>query len=119
MLTKASLPSKDDYLRLFQQGGQLPHFSVLQRGKGIGNIFRSLFQLVRPLLITQAQKIGNRASEFGQDILAGQNIKKSALNRFKMLKKDFGSQSGSGRKRKRTKQDIFNVSSRKVKTSKL
>ena len=115
MLTKAQLPTAEDYVKLYQTGGgTLPRYSPIQRGRGLGSILKSLYHLVKPILITQGKKVAHQALNFGQDLIAGEDFKSAARERLKLLKKDILGQSGTGKRKRRTKQDLFNVSSRKI-----
>ena len=116
MLTRAQLPSIDDYIQLYQTGGGgLARYSPVQRGRGLGKILKSLYHMVKPILVSQGKKVARQAMNFGEDLLAGQNFKSAGAERLKLLKKDIFGQSGSGKRKKRTKKDLlFDVSSRKI-----
>ena len=118
MLTRAQLPTAEDYVRLYQTGGSLPRYSPIQRGRGLGAILKSLYHLVKPILISQGKKVAHQALNFGQDLLAGQDFKTAGRERIKLLKKDILGQSGSGKRKRRTKQNLFDVSSRKISRTK-
>jgi len=118
MLTKAPLPSIEDYIELYQTGGGgLVRYSPVQRGRGLGSILKSIFHIVKPILISQGKKVAHQALNFGQDLLAGQDIRTAGKERLKLLKKDIFGQSGSGKRKARSKLDLFNVSSRKKRCS--
>lgn len=116
---KVSNPYEDYYAN--QVGGNLHVFSgpVLQRGRGFGNIFRSLFRFIKPVfkaIMPMAKRaapiIGNEmvraSSGVLEDVASGQSFKESAKERFKSAGESLGHkaidhlrQSGSGLKRKR------------------
>lgn len=104
-----------------QVGSGLPVFAgpVLQRGRGFGSIFKSLFRFVRPLLRAVAPIAKKAAPVLGrellhagtglvQDVAEGQSFKDSAKTRFKTAGQNVGraaleelSQTGRGHKRRR------------------
>ena len=77
----------DHYLR--QHGGNIIGLrgARIQRGYGIGGIFKSLARIAIPLFKSGAKAIGKRAlqaaTEVGQDVLEGKNVIKSAKSRGK------------------------------------
>ena len=72
----------DYYAR--QVGGALPYFTGarVQRGHGFGSLFSGLLRSVAPLIKRGAVALGKRAlttgAQIAGDVVAGQNIKKSA-----------------------------------------
>ena len=64
----------------------------IQRGYGIGGIFKSLGRIVIPLFKRGAKAIGKRAlqaaTEVGQDVLEGKNVIESAKSRGKQAAGD-------------------------------
>ena len=83
----------DHYLRQ-QRGGNIIGFrdARIQRGYGIGGIFKSLARIAIPLFKRGAKAIGKRAlqaaTEVGQDVLEGKNVIKSAKSRGKQAAGD-------------------------------
>ena len=75
----------DYYAR--QVGGALPYFTGarVQRGHGFGSLFSGLLRSVAPLIKRGAVALGKRAlttgAQIAGDVVAGQNIKKSAKRR--------------------------------------
>jgi hypothetical protein len=71
---------RDHFLRQ-QRGGNIAGFrgARMQRGYGIGGIFKSLARYAIPLLEQGAKVVGKRALqaavEVGQDVLQGKNVK--------------------------------------------
>ena len=71
---------RDHFLRQ-QRGGNIAGFrgARMQRGYGIGGIFKSLARYAIPLLKQGAKVVGKRALqaavEVGQDVLQGKNVK--------------------------------------------
>jgi hypothetical protein len=112
--------------RLFQKGHG-------QRGGGIGNFFGSLFKKALPFLTNASKQIGRAALQTGANVLAdtasGQRFQDSLQNRVRetgvQLKRDMSnrlrnaisSQTGSGRKRKKSRQG-GSVQPKKAKTKK-
>ena len=78
----------DHYLRQ-QRGGNIIGFrgARIQRGYGIGGIFKSLARIAIPLFKRGAKAVGKRAlqaaTEVGQDVLEGKNVIGSAKSRGK------------------------------------
>ena len=64
----------------------------IQRGYGIGGIFKSFGRIVIPLFKRGAKAIGKRAlqaaTEVGQDVLEGKNVIESAKSRGKQAAGD-------------------------------
>jgi hypothetical protein len=73
---------KDHFLRE-QRGGNIPGLrgARMQRGYGIGGIFKSLARYAIPLFKQGAKVVGKRAlqtaTEVGQDVLQGNNVKEA------------------------------------------
>ena len=78
----------DHYLRQ-QRGGNIIGFrgARIQKGYGIGGIFKSLARIAIPLFKRGAKAIGKRAlqaaTEVGQDVLEVKNVIESAKSREK------------------------------------
>ncbi len=74
----------DHYLRQ-QRDGNIAGYrgTRMQRGYGIGGIFRSLARFAMPLFKKSADSVGKRAlkaaTEVGQDVLDGKNFKEYSL----------------------------------------
>jgi hypothetical protein len=74
---------KDHFLRK-QHGGNIAGYrgARFQRGYGIGGIFKSLARYAIPLFKQGAKVVGKRAlkaaTEVGQDVLQGKNVRESA-----------------------------------------
>ena len=74
---------KDHFLRQ-QHGGNIAGYrgARFQRGYGIGGIFKSLARCAIPLFKQGAKVVGKRAlkaaTEVGQDVLQGKNVRESA-----------------------------------------
>ncbi len=72
----------DHYLRQ-QRGGNIAGFrgTHMQRGYGIGGIFRSLARFARLLFKKSAESVGKQAlkaaTEVGKDVLDGKSFKES------------------------------------------
>lgn len=83
----------DHYLRQ-QRGGNIVGFrgARVQRGYGIGGIFKSLARIAIPLFKRSAKAVGKRAlkaaTEVGQDVLEGKNVINSAKSRGKQAVND-------------------------------
>ena len=83
----------DHYLRQ-QHGGNIVGFrgARIQRGYGIGGIFKSLARIAIPLFKRGAKAVGKRAlqaaTEVGQDVLEGKNVIESAKSRGKQAAGD-------------------------------
>lgn len=103
-----------------QSGSGLPYYQgiPLQKGYGLGGIFRRLFRSALPFIISGAKNVGKEALKTGAqiagDVLSGENFKTSALRRTRDTSKILArkairkaeSMIGSGvhkRKRKDTK----------------
>ena len=73
---------KDHFLRQ-QRGGNIAGYrgARFQRGYGIGGIFKSLARYAIPLFKQGAKVVGKRAlqaaTEVGQDVLQGKNVRES------------------------------------------
>ena len=76
----------DHYLRQ-QHGGNIAGFrgARIQRGYGIGGIFKRLARIAIPLFKRGAKAVGKRAlqaaTEVGQDVLEGKDVIESAKSR--------------------------------------
>ena len=119
---------RDHFLRQ-QRGGNIAGFRgvPMQRGYGIGGIFKSLARYAIPLFKQGAKVVGKRAlqaaTEVGQDTLQGKNVRESVKTHGCDVVKDFAEQgarallrqTGHGRKRRRSQRS--NLSS--VKKQKL
>ena len=91
-----------------QKGGNLPafHGARVQRGYGLGSIFKGLFRWVMPHLQQGAKVLGTKALQTGvqvaQNVLDGDDVKTAVSKRAKQALGDMtsqnSSQSGSGRK---------------------
>jgi hypothetical protein len=106
---------RDIFLRQ-QRGGNIAGYrgARMQRGYGIGGIFKSLARYAIPLLKQGAKVVGKRAlqvaTEVGQDVLQGKNVRESVENHGGKVVKDFAEQgartllrqTGHGRKRRRS-----------------
>ena len=101
---------KDHFLRQ-QRGGNIAGFrgARMQRGYGIGSIFKSLARYAIPLFKQGAKVVGKRAlqaaTEVGQDVLQGKNVKEAFKSREKQAASDVGKNAakkvmtGKGRKK--------------------
>ena len=103
----------DHYLRQ-QRGGNIAGFrgTRMQRGYGIGGIFRSLARFAMPLFKKSAESVGKRAlkaaTEVGKDVLDGKSFKESTKSRGREVFKDLANQganallhqAGRGKKRR-------------------
>ena len=84
---------KDHFLRQ-QRGGNIAGFrgARMQRGYGIGSIFKSLARYAIPLFKQGAKVVGKRAlqaaTEVGQDVLQGKNVKEAFKSRGKQAASD-------------------------------
>ena len=69
-----------------QRGGNVPfyHGPVLQRGYGIGSIFKSVARSVMPSLKEIGKSALNTGLEVLQDVAKGENIKTAAKKRLKV-----------------------------------
>ena len=87
----------DHFLRQ-QRGGNIVGFrgAHMQRGYGIGGMFKSLARFAIPLFKQGAKAVGKRAlktaTQVGQDVVDGQNFKESARTRGRAVFKDFAEQ---------------------------
>nr|DAC81298.1 TPA_asm: cupiennin [Ladona dragonfly adintovirus] len=58
----------------------------LQRGRGLGSIFQSVWKLVRPLMIKGAKSVGREALHAGigtlNDVATGRNVREAFKERF-------------------------------------
>ena len=119
---------RDHFLRQ-QRGGNIAGYrgARMQRGYGIGGIFKSLARYAIPLFKQGAKVVGKRAlqaaTEVGQDVLQGKNVRESVETHGGKVVKDFAEQgartllrqTGHGCKRRRSQRS--NLSS--VKKQKL
>ena len=87
--------SRDHFLRQ-QRGGNIAGYrgARFQRGYGIGGIFKSLARYAIPLFKPQGAKfVGKRAlqaaTEVGQDVLQGKNVRESVKTHGGKVVKDF------------------------------
>ena len=122
----------DHYLRQ-QHGGNIVGFrgARIQRGYGIGGIFKSLARIAIPLFKRGAKAVGKRAlqaaTEVGQDVLEGKNVIQSAKSRGKQAAGDVAKAAankvivGRGRekgiKRAATEKTVIRAPTKKLKTS--
>ena len=88
MKTKAYHPSCDDYVTCLQKGGG-PHYSgsVMQRGYGIGGLFRGLASTLIPLLPKVGKFVAKTALGVASDKLAGVPLSKSVKKRATTARK--------------------------------
>ena len=125
---------RDHFLRQ-QRGGNIAGFRGvrMQRGYGIygiGGIFKSLARYAIPLFKQGAKVVGKRAlqaaTEVGQDILQGKNVRESGKTHGGDVVKDFAEQgartllrqTGHGRKRRRSQRsNLSSVKKQKLETS--
>ena len=119
-MRKQHYPSTEVYHKLLTQGGSgsLPgfHGASVQRGYGLGSMFRSLFRSVVPIFKSRGKALGKTALDTGigvaKDVLAGKDLREAVLSRAKdggnqlkgqavaAVKDAITHQSGQGRKRK-------------------
>jgi hypothetical protein len=99
-----------------QRGGNIAGYrgARFQRGYGIGGIFKSLARYAIPLFKQGAKVVGRRAlqaaTEVGQDVLQGKNVRESVKTHGEKVVKDFAEQgartilrqTGHGSKRRRS-----------------
>jgi uncharacterized membrane-anchored protein YjiN (DUF445 family) len=84
---------KDHFLRQ-QRGGNIAGFrgASMQRRYGIGGIFKSLARYAIPLFKQGAKVVGKRAlqaaTEVGQDVIQGKNVRESFESRGKQAASD-------------------------------
>ena len=115
---------KDHFLRQ-QRGGNIAGYrgARMQRGYGIGGIFKSLARYAIPLLFKQDAKVAGKraATEVGQDVLQGKNVREYVKTHRGEVVKDFVEQrartllrqTGHGSRRRRSQRS--NLSSVKKK----
>ena len=72
-----SLPYKEEVMFLFYRG------SVLQRGYGLGSIFKNVARGVMPSLKESGKSALTTGLEVLQDVAKGENIKTAAKKRLK------------------------------------
>jgi len=106
MLTKREI-SKEDFVHFFQDGEGLSRYTPLQRGKGFASIFKNIFRFIRPLLISKGREALSRAGTFAKEVAEGTDIKEAGMKQLKGFKQDLLGQTGSGRRKRRSKSDIF------------
>ena len=82
MKAKVYHPSCDDYMTCLQRGGG-PYYggSVMQRGYGIGGLFRGLATTLLPLLPKVGKFVAKTALGVASDKLAGIPLSKSVKKR--------------------------------------
>ena len=82
MKTRVYHPSCDDYMTCLQRGGG-PYYggSVMQRGYGIGGLFRGLATTLLPLLPKVGKFVAKTALGVASDKLAGVPLSKSVKRR--------------------------------------
>ena len=117
-----------------QRGGNIAGYrgARMQRGYGIGCIFKSLARYAIPLFKQGAKVVGKRAlqaaTEIGQDVLQGKNVRESVETQGGKVVKDFAEQgartllrqTGHGRKRRRSQcSNLSSVKKRKLETPRL
>jgi hypothetical protein len=115
---------KDHFLRQ-QRGGNMAGYrgAPFQWGYGIGGIFKSLARYAIPLFKQGAKVVGKRAlkaaTEVGQDVLQGKNVRESAKTHGREVVKDFAEQGAkallhqAGRGSKRRQGQRSNLSATK------
>ena len=122
----------DHYLRQ-QHGGNIVGFrgARIQRGYGIGGIFKSLARIAIPLFKQGAKAVGKRAlqaaTEVGQDVLEGKNVIESAKSRGKQAAGDVAKAAANkvivrrgrkkGIKRAAPEKTVIRAPTKKLKTS--
>ena len=122
----------DHYLRQ-QHGGNIVGFrgARIQRGYGIGGIFKSLARIAIPLFKRGAKAVRKRAlqaaTEVGQDVLEGKNVIESAKSRGKQAAGDVvkaaankvivGRGRKKGIKRAAPEKTVIRAPTKKLKTS--
>lgn len=120
-MRKQHQPNVKTYEQYFKNqagGATLPGFrgASVQRGYGLGSMFRSLFRFAFPLVKSGAKTVGktalNTGIEIAKDALAGKNLRTAAVERAReaggqlkqraltAVKNTLVSQTGTGRKRK-------------------
>ena len=82
MKVKVYHPSCDDYMACLQRGGG-PYYggSIMQRGYGIGGLFRGLATTLLPLLPKVGKFVAKTALGVASDKLAGIPLSKSVKRR--------------------------------------
>jgi hypothetical protein len=109
-----------------QRGGNITGYrgACMQRGYGIGGIFKSLARYVIPLFKQVAKVVGKRAlqaaTEVGQDVLQGKNVRESVKIHGGDVIKDFAEQgakallqqAGLGRKRRKGQRSNLSTTKR-------
>ena len=115
---------RDHFLR-HQRGGNIAGYrgARFQRGYGFGGIFKSLARYAIPLFKQGAKVVGKRAlqaaTEVGQDVLRGKNVKESVKTHGGDVVKDFAEQGAkallrqAGRGSKRRQGQRSNLSTTK------
>ena len=115
---------RDHFLRQ-QRGGNIAGYrgARFQRGYGIGGIFKSLARYAIPLFKQGAKVVGKRAlqaaTEVGQDVLQGKNVRESVKTHGGDVVKDFAEQGAkallhqAGRGSKRRQGQRSNLSTTK------
>lgn len=147
-MSSKHIPSSELYRNYYStqasQGGRGAYFSGKlfqrgygnQRGKGIGNIFGSLFRRALPFLTNASKTLGRAALKTGTNVLTdvagGSNFRNSVRNRVNetggALKRDAANQvlkalnnqtgSGNKRKNKRKRENSKKPAIKRKKTSK-
>ena len=85
---------RDHFLKQ-KRGGNIAGYrgARMQRGYGIGGIFKSLARYAIPLFKQGAKVVGKRAlqaaTEIGQDVLQGKNVRESVETHGGKVVKDF------------------------------
>jgi hypothetical protein len=109
-----------------RRGGNITGYrgARLQRGYGIGGIFKSLARYAIPLFKQSAKFVGKRALqaaiEVGQDVLRGKNVRESVKTHGGDVVKDFAEQgakallqqAGRGSKRKQGQRSNLSTTKR-------
>jgi hypothetical protein len=109
-----------------QRGGNITGYrgARFQRGYGIGGIFKSLARYTIPLFKQGAKVAGNRAlqaaTEVGQDVLQGKNVRESVKTHGGDVVKDFTEQgakvllqqAGRGSKRRQGRRSNLSTTKR-------
>ena len=124
---------RDHFLRQ-QRGGNIAGYrgARIQRGYGIGGIFKSLARYAIPPFKQGAKVVGKRAlqaaTEVGQDVLQGKNVRESVENHGGKVVKDFAEQgartllrqTGHGCKRRRSQcSNLSSVKKQKLEAPRL
>ena len=122
---------RDHFLRQ-QRGGNIGGFpgARMERGYGIGGIFKSLARYAIHLFKQGARVVGKRAlqaaTEVGQDILQGKNVRESVKTHGGDVVKDFAEkgvrtllrQTGHGRRRSQ-RSNLSSVKKQKLEAPRL